>query len=428
MTKKGIIINFQEEPNSIAAVLLAYIKKAPGKKGSKSQQNNLIEEILDLAGIDRNIWKIKEFKLTPNIWGVTMKQKKFEAKSESLGETTKGDPMKDYTALSESWAEQAHNYQLKVEIRFERINPNDMDVLKSFKEIVKDIPSLVIPSRQFIPKETGIAAELAIYDSHFGKLSWKDETGYRHYDTKIAAEDYAYVVDNALNLISPHNPEKIFIIVGQDLYHIDNMSSHTTGGVHTLDVDGRITKIHKTVFNYVRDAIIKSAEIAPVEVIWIPGNHDYLASYMLTFALNQHFKDWQNVSFDISENPRKARLWGSLLVGWTHKIASKHTVWSNELAQAFPELWGKSIFREWHHGDQHRKVNTKITPLTTVGGVICRQVTALSPVDQWHTLNLFTDAVPGGEAFLWSKTKGVFGNYTIWTGQYDTNRNKITKM
>ena len=56
-----------------------------------------------------------------------------------------------------------------------------------------------------------------------------------------------------------------------------------------------------------------------------------------------------------------------------------------------------------------------MNPVTTHGGVICRQLTALSPIDVWHFENLFTDAVPGGEAYLWSKTKGIFSNFVAWT-------------
>ena len=54
-------------------------------------------------------------------------------------------------------------------------------------------------------------------------------------------------------------------------------------------------------------------------------------------------------------------------------------------------------------------------PYLTEGSVALRQLTALSPIDFWHYENLFTDAVPGGESFLWSKTNGVFANFTAWT-------------
>lgn len=404
-TKEGITVTFKEEPNSIAALLTAYIKGHPAEEGNTLDQQRLVDQILENVGITPDVWKITKMKFTPNAWGVSMKD----------------DKGKKVKVL------QATNYQLKVEIYVERIFSSKEDILQQYKELITELPTVPLPDikRRRGIVQNGIAAELAIFDTHFGKLAWKDETGYRHYDTKIASEDYSNVTNRCLDLINPYKPEKIFFIIGEDLYHIDNMASHTTQGEHTLDVDGRITKIHKIVFMNVRNAIYKASTMATVEGIWIPGNHDYLASYMLAFALKEHFKDNKRVNIDIDVNPRKARLWGNLLVGWTHRIVGKHTVWSNELAQAFPEMWGKSVFREWHFGDQHKKQNTKVIPIFTSGGVLCRQMTALSPVDQWHTENVFTDAIPGGEAYIWSKETGVFANFIAWTGQYDTARNEI---
>jgi len=54
-------------------------------------------------------------------------------------------------------------------------------------------------------------------------------------------------------------------------------------------------------------------------------------------------------------------------------------------------------------------------PIFTAGGVLCRQLTALSEIDKWHYDNLFVDAVSGGEGFLWDKENGVFCNFTAWT-------------
>ena len=71
------------------------------------------------------------------------------------------------------------------------------------------------------------------------------------------------------------------------------MKSHTTKGDHTLDVE---EELHKSVFKNVRDSIYKASLIAPVEVIWIPGNHDTFASYTLVFTLAEHFKDYDRVS------------------------------------------------------------------------------------------------------------------------------------
>ena len=387
--------------------------------------SDVIDDIIKKHNIDMDLYYVDSFKVKDGSWDTSAIKRDQDLmwtvpkdeNNKPLGQYMEGTSIRYPTFMVNN------NKTSYIEITFKR-KPIESDILNEYKDLIKDMPKIEIsyPKKRRSIRQTGIAAEMAVYDPHFGKLAWKDETGYRHYDTKIAAKDYIDVTNRCLDLASPHKPEKIFYVVGQDLYHIDNMSSHTTGGEHTMDVDGRITKIHKIVFENVRNAVYEASKLAPVEILWIPGNHDFLASYMLVFALKEHFKDYSRVTVDITENPRKARLWGNLLVGWTHRIVGKHTVWSNELAQAFPELWGKSIFREWHHGDQHKKQNVKVTPIFTSGGVICRQITALSPVDQWHTTNVFTDAVPGGELFLWSKEVGIFANFTAWTGQYERKK------
>lgn len=388
-----------------------------------------VQEFINKHKIDMCIWYVDSFKIKDGSWN-TAGLKRDQDLTWTKNINHKGDVTQIMEGSSKRWPEfiLAENKTYSIEVTFKR-NPIEISILDEFKELVNNLPSFGFPTirNKRNTKNSGIAAEIALYDAHFGKLAWKDETGYRHYDTKIAEQDYSYASDFCLNLISPHKPEKIFYIVGNDLYHIDNMKSHTTKGDHTLDVDGRITKVHKSVFKNVRDSIYKASLIAPVEVIWIPGNHDTFASYTLVFTLAEHFKDYDRVTVDVTEVSRKARLWGNLLVGWTHRIVGKHNVWSNELAQAFPEMWGKSKFREWHHGDQHKKQNVKVFPIFTSGSVLCRQITALSPVDHWHTENVFTDAVPGGEAYLWSKELGVFANYIAWTGQYEDNRNSIIK-
>jgi hypothetical protein len=377
-----------------------------------------VDDFAKLLGVDQNIWEVSTYTIKDGRWTVCSKYRDQDL-------TFKDGVMDGHAIRKNDWiAVENKTYSISVTFKRKSVESNMKEIMQGIVDNMSSFGFPTLRKRKSII-EKGVAAELALYDAHFGKLAWKNETGYRHYDVKIATQDYMYAAEKALDLIIPHHPEKIFYIIGQDQFHVDNMASHTTQGDHTLDVDGRLPKIIPIVFGTVRDIIYKACQVAPVEVIWIPGNHDYVASFSLGLILKEHFRLNPRVTVDVSENPRKARLWGNLLVGWTHRITSKHTVWSNELAQEFPELWGKSFFREWHHGDQHKKQTVKVTPIFTSGGVVCRQMTALSPVDQWHSANVFTDAIPGGEAYLWSKTTGVFANYTIWTGQYDKNRNEL---
>ena len=173
--------------------------------------------------------------------------------------------------------------------------------------------------------------------------------------------------------------------------------------------------LFETTFKAVTEGIYKARSVAPIELIWIPGNHDEVASLFLCYALKEHFRNDKYVTIDLSPQSRKARLWGKTLVGWTHNISGRQEAWANELAQAFPKEWAQSEFREWHHGHKHTNKEVKVTPTITSGGVICRQISALSEIDKWHYDNLFTGGVPGGQGFIWSKTKGIKTVFHAWT-------------
>lgn len=404
----------------------------------ENPKENPIDIIINKYNIDRERYYVDSFKITTGSWDTSAKKRDTDlswhldeqiitdSKGKVKSKIDKQQFMEGYTKHFPEFIVN-ENETFKIEVTFKPF-PIEFDILDSFKELIKDMPSIT----QYSPIQiiTGsshkdLAAEISTYDSHFAKLAWEKETGYRNYDLDIAVTDYKYVSEEQMDLIAPHKPKIIYYVIGQDMYHIDNMKGNTTHGDHALDVDGRITKVHNKIFHVTRDNVYGFSKIAPVEIIWIPGNHDYLASYMLAFALNEHFRNDPNIIVDLGEVPNKARLWGNLLVGWTHRIVGKHNTWANELAQAFPDLWGKSKFREWHSGDQHKKVNTKTIPVFTSGGVLCRQLTALSPVDRWHSVNLFTDAVPGGESFLWTRDAGIIANFTSWIGQYEDARTEL---
>ena len=89
----------------------------------------------------------------------------------------------------------------------------------------------------------------------------------------------------------------------------------------------------------------------------------------------------------------------------------------------FKEMWGKAEYREILFGDQHKKMQWKTGSQVTHGAILFRQLTALSKIDYWHYEHMFTDAVPGGEAFVYSKDHGCIANFTEWTYHLTNKRN-----
>jgi hypothetical protein len=357
-----------------------------------------LEGALDAANVDLEKWKVERW--VCNSWQVTMKIRTV------TGADKDGNPTYEDVPTTKT------NYQVKVWLKPKISQPLEI----ALRKIIEEIPTFKFNRVPRFTAESGIAGEMALLDAHFGKLAWARETGRRDYNLKAAVADYTAACDQNLQYMEPHKPEKIFFIVGQDLMHIENMEGTTPKGGNVLDYDTRLPKIFKTALETVIKCVYRCRDVAPVEVIWVPGNHDMHASMFLCCALEQHFRNDEHVTVDVSEEYRKARLWGNLLIGWTHELpVGRATNWANELAHAFPKLWGQSEYREWHHGHKHKKSQIKISPVSSMGGVTMRQLTALSPIDFWHYEHMFVDAIPGGESFILSKDHGVVANYVAWS-------------
>jgi len=259
---------------------------------------------------------------------------------------------------------------------------------------------------------------MALYDAHFGKLAWGMETQQGSYDMEIAAHTFIAAARKCLDFASPYKISKIFFPFGQDFMHIENYQGTTAIGKHVLDVDTRLPNVIMKSMEAMINVVKLCRDIAPVEVLWVPGNHDMHSSFYLSEILKQRFREDDRVTVDNTPPWRKARLWGNLLVGFTHDANIRQANVVNMLPQFFPELWGKSKYREWHTGHKHTKKEWKYMPTTSAGGTIIRQIPTLSPIDAWHYQEGFVDAVPGGESFLWSKENGVVAHWTAYIGSH----------
>ena len=355
---------------------------------TKSLHIQTLEDALDAADVNLEEWEVSRFKV--NSWETTIGAKN----------TGTGEP-ETYT-----------NFQVKVWL-IPKI-PQPLEV--AIRNLIKEIPKFKPPKLKRKIPDTPFALELAMYDAHFGKLAWGKETGQGDYDLEIAEKWFKKAVEENMNYSAPYKISKIFYILGQDLLHVENYMAETPLGGNKLDVDSRLPKIYEVAKRSTLQALYMCRDVAPVEVLWIPGNHDIHASFYLSDVVKEHFRDDKWVEVDNSAPWRKARLWGNLLVGYTHDANIRQANVVNMLPQFWPEEWGKSKFREWHTGHKHKKNETKYTPTLTVGGVLIRQIPTLSTIDAWHYQHGFVDAVPGGESFLWSKDNGVCAHFTAFVG------------
>jgi len=404
-------------------------KKEKASVNVNSLTIKTLDEALTEAEVDLDVWEVDRYVI--NSWQTPMKvtKKKLEAfrkdkveffleeTKSSNGDGTKNIPIKLRDSKTSSKQDeipvQVTNFQVKVWLK--------KKVPDSYEQVIEDLIK-TLPTIDKISKyktltkklDKDVAIEIALYDAHLGKFAWHPETMLGNWDIDICTKAYLEGAEKGLNYASSFKPSKIFFVLGNDFMHVDNQAMTTPRGGFHLDADGRFPKIARKAMETIVAAINICRQVAPVEIKWVPGNHDVTSSFWLSLIVEQIFKNDKHVIVDNEPSQRKAVLWGNLLVGWWHDATGRKFPASvNALAQFWPELWGKSKYRELHVGHKHKKVHTKTMPIETNGGVLIRQIPSLSSIDFWHQDNLFVDAVPASETLLWSKDSGVFGNFTV---------------
>jgi hypothetical protein len=262
-------------------------------------------------------------------------------------------------------------------------------------------------------------AELSIPDPHFGKLCWGSETGAENWDLKITKSAYLSAVEDMLRKIHHHPVEKILLPVGNDLLHTDGMENQTTAGT-PQDVDGRWQKAFRVATQSVIQAIEMCREVAPVEVMVVPGNHDYERTFYLGDVLAAHFRLCNDVKIDNRPLVFKWMMYGKTLLGFVHGDKVSHATLPMLLANAAPMAFAKATHKELHLGHLHTRKHSiyrakNIRPelnLEVSQGVHVRIIPSLCPPDAWHAQHGYMGSPRAAETYLWEANSGFEGMFS----------------
>jgi DNA repair exonuclease SbcCD nuclease subunit len=154
------------------------------------------------------------------------------------------------------------------------------------------------------------------------------------------------------------------------------------------------------------EAIERLRQVAPVDVVVVPGNHDTLSTWHMGDSLECLFSKCEDVSIDNAPLMRKYYEFGKVMLLLTHGNKGKLADYPLAMAAEKPEMWGRTKHREAHTGDKHQ---LKVHELH---GVKVRITPALCPPDAWHSESLFVGNPRSAEAFIWHKDEGLVGTAT----------------
>ena len=278
-------------------------------------------------------------------------------------------------------------YQSRLVVRPKTINDIDYSDIMKMMEEKKSIAPLVVKNPKY--KKSDEVLEIDVCDLHFGSDA-----------NPHPEERFEKVISDVIGRIGDRKFDKIYLPLLADIFHYDNMQKATTSGT-LVSTDGLSPyDIFDLGIDSFSRVIGKLSEIAPIEVLYVAGNHDRLSGYHLVKTLEAFFKDHKNITFDSAHTSRKFRTIGTSLVGWMHGDEPKARALSWLQVEAREE-WGKTKYSEIHSGNFHSQSGKED------GGTVLRYLPALTNIDQWHYDKAYVGAVHSMTSFVWHKELGL---------------------
>jgi predicted phosphodiesterase len=276
----------------------------------------------------------------------------------------------------------------------------DETVLKAFKEHLKNLKPTKIPTLKMTEKAQDYALVISPTDFHWGKGGWVDEVG-EHFDLP-EAETRLFEKTSELIDRLPGRPEKIFCATGSDWFHVDNHQGATTKGT-PQDMSGSPAQILITGCELARRHIDLLRQVAPVEVLFMRGNHDKHSSLTLMLYLSAVYENVDDVEVRIDPKVRHYASYGKTLLGFTHGDGVRHGTLPSIMAAEEAKMWGNSDFRVWFTGHRHHQ------HLKEERGCTVYTLPSLAGKDRWHYQAGYISQ-PGLAAHLIDKEIGVIGS------------------
>lgn len=302
--------------------------------------------------------------------------------------------MSDIDALHSGWIK---TKEASLYFRMAPTSVDEQSMLERIHEALADVPSA--PP---VPPPTISAPDLlALYpvaDAHVGMLAWGAETG-EDYDTRIASAricDWMQRVSAAM----PPADTAVILDIG-DLVHADDSTNQTPSGKHNLDVDTRYYRtLDVVIWTMVQATDIALRKHKKVIVAVIPGNHDPHVSGAVLFSLAAHYRDEPRV--EVVKKPGEFFImeWGKVLLAAHHGDKAKANRLVLNLADRWPEMWGRTRHRFLFTGHLHHHKSEDI------GGVQWEQLRALTAKDAYAISHAYS-ARAQLQGIVYHKEEGV---------------------
>jgi hypothetical protein len=201
-------------------------------------------------------------------------------------------------------------------------------------------------------------------DCHVGMLAWHKEGGH-DWDLKIAER----VLTGCFEQMVKASPAASTGIVAQlgDWLHFDGMAAVTPTSGHSLDADGRLSKIVQTSVRVLRRLVdFALVHHERVIVLMAEGNHDLVSSIWLRTLFRALYENEPRVEVIDSELPYYIYQHGKTMIGFHHGHLKKNDQLPLLFASQFAPVWGSTTKRYIHTGHRHHTEEKEHSGVTVV--------------------------------------------------------------
>ena len=310
-------------------------------------------------------------------------------------------------------------------------NASFEDTVRDSLQSLKDDLPITFPPR---PKPTGenlLVVDLA--DVHIGKLCVQAETGYT-YSREVARHRVIEGTRALLQKAILHGVARILFVLGNDILHIDSHDGRTTAGTNQ-DTEGSIDQMYSDAQSCLIEAIDLCAEVAPVDLLHCPSNHDWQTAWGLAQTIQAYYRNSPTVKasdYNVSKLHRKYYRYGQNLIGLSHGDGAKEADLPALMLVEARDHIAECPFSYWylHHVHHKKRKNglndvqrlkeyTAMTVVNNGAGRIAgdkaeiEYVHSPSPPDGWHHRNGYINR-QGVDCFLHSPDYGKFASFTEW--------------
>lgn len=339
-------------------------------------------------------------------WSLKLTKRKVDAQGNVISETyskqNSGDTPTDGMQLHRL-SKSPNGGEWKIYTR----NP-DMKIaynalVQELAQQARPFPPTVIPDTM----RAGYCLMPMLADHHFGKIAF----GYKGESWSLdeAREVWNDAINHYLYEARGLPIAQILLPIGNDLLHT-NSDTNTTKRGTPMEVSESFGNLYK----YVRDVVVSSinrlAEIAPVQVVMVPGNHDEDAILRLGDYLEGLYSEHPVVKINNKQYRRKYFQFGSTGIGFAHgekvKPRDLHGAFSNDVPKMFSDVQFRYFFVGHLHKNATRKLSIYDERKDEYMGTQVEICPSLCPTDKWHFDNNYTGNQRSSKCYLFDAEQG----------------------